>query len=166
MKPVLAVALLLAFTGCDRSINDLEEQRSNWLANAPRGYAYTIQLSGWHPPRDLLHPKRVTVSEAGTSAVYVWHSAEHEIGETALAGTYWSMEGVFDELVEAKRRNAHVRARFDDRGFVERAFVDYDMGSSDWDIEVREFEDLTRKGERSGWDLEVSDFNVRREASE
>jgi hypothetical protein len=148
MKFVLAVPLVLVLTACDRSIDDLEEQRANWRANAPPNYAYTIQLAGWRSPRDLLHPKRVTVSEAGTSAVYVWHSGEHEIGETALAGTYWSMDRVFDELVEAKRRSAYVRARFDDRGFVERAFVDYRIDASGWDIEIREFEDLTRGDRR------------------
>jgi hypothetical protein len=87
----------------------------------------------------LLHPKRVTVSEVGTSATYVWHSAEHEVGETAPVGTYWSVTRVFDELVEAKRRNAYVRARFVERGFVERAFVEYDAQSSGWDVEIRDF---------------------------
>ena len=144
MKTVLVLASMLALTACDKSIDEIEEQRSIWLANAPRVYAYTIQIAGWHSPPDLLHPKRVTVDEAGMSATYVWHSAVHEVGETALAGTYWSMDRVFDELVEAKRQNAYVRARFDQRGFVERAFVDYDSSSSGWDVEIREFESLVR----------------------
>jgi hypothetical protein len=144
MKLVLAIACALAVMACDRSIGELEEQRGTWLANAPRTYAYTIQVAGWRSPRDLLHPKRVTLGEAGTSATYVWHSAEHEIGDAALAETYWSIDRVFDELIEAKRQNAYVRARFDERrGFVERAFVEYDTDSSDWDVEIRDFADLT-----------------------
>jgi hypothetical protein len=143
MKAGLIVALAVALTACDKSIVELEEQRGVWLANAPRTYAYTIQISGWRS-RELLHPKRVTVGEAGTAATYAWHSAEHEVRETALPGTYWSLERVFDELVEAKHRDAYVRARFDEqRGFVERAFVDYDADSSGWDVEIREFEDRT-----------------------
>jgi len=142
MKLASASVLLLMLTlaACDKSVDEIEEQRSIWLAHAPRAYAYTIQISGWRSPPDLLHPKRVTVSEVGTSATYVWHSAEHEVGESALVGTYWSVTRVFDELAEAKRRNAYVRARFDERGFVERAFVDYAAPSSGWDVEIRDFQ--------------------------
>jgi hypothetical protein len=44
-------------------------------------------------------------------------------------------------LIEAKRRNAQVRARFDrEFGFVERAFVEYGAQSAGWDVEVRDFE--------------------------
>lgn len=144
MRLVLPVVLLLALTSCDQSIDELEEQRTIWIANAPRAYSYTIQVSGWRSPPDLLHPKRVTVGEGSERVEYVWRSAEHEIGETAAAGTYWSVASVFDELVAAKRENAYVRARFDQRfGFVERAFVDYDEGLSGWDVEIREFEDRT-----------------------
>ena len=149
MKRALVMVLLVALAACDKSIDEIERQRGIWLANAPSTYGYTIQISGWRSPRDLLHPKRVTVGEVATSATYVWDSAEHEAGETALTGTYWSMDDVFDELVEAKRRNANVRARFDEqRGFVERAYVEYDMESSGWDVEIREFEDLTPEGGR------------------
>jgi hypothetical protein len=141
MRLVLAIALLLALTSCDKSIAAIEKQRSIWLAKAPPAYSYTIQVSGWRSPPDLLHPKRVTVSEASMSAEYVWHSAEHEVGEAALAGTYWSVAGVFDELVAAKRRKAYVRARFDPQlGFVERAFIEYETSASGWDVEIREFE--------------------------
>jgi hypothetical protein len=141
MKLVPVMALLLALAACDQSIDELEEQRNIWLASAPSDYAYTIQVAGWRSPVDVLHPKRVTVHVASTSAAYVWDSPEHDVGEPA--GTYWSIDRVFDELIEAKRRNAYVRARFDEqRGFVERAFVDYDTDSSGWDVEIREFEDL------------------------
>ena len=145
MKSSVAIALLLALAACDKSIEEIEEHRSLWVAHEPRTYSYTIQVSGWRSPPDLLHPKRVTVSEGRASGEYAWQSAEHEAGETAVAGTYWSIAGVFNELVAAKRADAQVKVRFNERfGFVERAFVDYGTASSGWDVEIREFEDRTR----------------------
>jgi len=79
----------------------------------------------------LLHPKRVSVSESGISASYAWQSREHHLGDTALRSTCWSVAETFDVLIEAKRRNAEVRARFNrEFGFVERAFVEYGAQSS------------------------------------
>jgi hypothetical protein len=77
------------------------------------------------------------------SAEYVWDGAGHYAGEPAIADTYWSIAATFDELIEAKRRDAEVRARFNQRfGFVERAFVDYGTKLSGWDVEIREFEEV------------------------
>jgi hypothetical protein len=149
MKLMLAIVLLVPLTSCDQSIDEIEQHRSRWVTNEPRAYSYTIQVSGWRSPVDLLHPKRVAVSDGGASAEYAWRSAEHEVGDTAVAGTYWSMAAVFDELLAAKRQSAQVRARFNEKfGFVERAFVDYDTNSSGWDVEIREFEDRTRDADR------------------
>ena len=50
-----------------------------------------------------------------------------------------SMRAVCDELMSAKRGSARVRARFN-----ERAFVDYAADSSGWEVVIREFEDRTR----------------------
>jgi hypothetical protein len=146
MRRGLAIVVFLALTSCDRSIDEIEKHRSTWLANEPGTYSYTIQVSGWRSPRDLLHPKRVTVSDGRASAEYVWASSEHEIGETAVAGTYWSIAGVFDELIAARGRNAQVRARFNQLGFVERAFVEYETDSSGWDVEIGEFQYRTSDG--------------------
>jgi hypothetical protein len=88
MKLVPAIVLLLALTACDKSIDDIEEQRSIWMAAEPNAYAYTIQVSGWRSPTDLLHPKRVSVSEGGISASYAWQSREHDLGDAALRSTY------------------------------------------------------------------------------
>lgn len=142
MRLVLAIAFLAVLGSCDRSIDDIEEQRRVWTANRPQAYAYTIQVSGSVSSRELLHPKRVRVSDGSVSGEYVWPSAEHEVGAAAAADTYWRIERVFDELIRAKRKNAAVRARFDERfGFVERAYVDYGAGSTGWDVEIRDFED-------------------------
>lgn len=141
MKLIPAIVLLLALTACDKSIDDIEEQRSIWRAAEPNAYSYTIQVSGWRSPTDLLHPKRVSVSEGGISASYAWQSREHDLGDTALRSTYWSVAETFDVLIEAKRRNAQVRARFNrEFGFAERAFVEYGAPSSGWDVEIRDFE--------------------------
>src|SRR5688572_2437364 len=102
MKAVAVAVLIVALAACDRSIDEIEQQRTLWVANEPQTYAYTIQVSGWRVSRDLGHPKRVTVSNGSARAEYVWRSAEHAIGEPAGVGTYWSMAAVFDELVVAK----------------------------------------------------------------
>lgn len=141
MKGLLTV-LLIGLVGCDRSMEEIEEQRRLWLANAPREYSYTVQVSGWRSPRELLHPKRVTVQDNHVVAEHVWDAAGHRVGETAAVGTYWSIVATFDELIEAKRRDAQVRARFNEQfGFVERAFVDYGTDLSGWDVEIRDFEE-------------------------
>ena len=132
---------MILLAACDRSIHEIEQQRNIWKASEPSAYSYTIQVSGWRFPPDLLDPKRVTVSARGVTAEYRWRGALHDAGEAAVAGTYWSPEEVFDELVAAKHRNARVTARFDERfGFVQRAFVEYDPPMESWDVEIREFE--------------------------
>ena len=139
----LLTFLVVGLVACDRSIDEIEQQRGLWLASSPQNYSYTIQVSGWRTPRELLHPKRVTVRDSEVFAEYVWDEAGHYAGEPATADSYWSIAATFDELIEAKRRDAQVRARFDERfGFVERAFVDYGTELSGWNVEIREFEEF------------------------
>jgi hypothetical protein len=84
MKALLTV-LLTGLVACDKSMEEIEQQRSLWLANAPREYSYTVQVSGWRSPRELLHPKRVTVQDNGVAAEYLWDGAGYRVGETAMS---------------------------------------------------------------------------------
>ena len=122
----------------------LEEQRAFWEEAAPERYEFTVQLSGWIEP-EAMSPKRITVENGEViAAVYIWNSSRHKPGDPAPVDNLWTMERAFTELLAASERGWSVSARFDERwGFVERAFVDTNESRSGWDLEVRDFRQVS-----------------------
>lgn len=137
------VLSLRAFSTLDpfyASNTAIREQRARWEQMAPDRYEFTIQLSGWLTPEDLI-PKRITVENGEVvSARYVWDAVGHEAGDPAPMEALWTIERAFAQLLAAEEQGASVSARFDLRwGFVERAFVETEGARSDWDLEIRDF---------------------------
>ena len=142
---LLAISTLNPFGASDGTIR---EQRARWEASAPERYEFTVRMSGWLPPEDLI-PKRISVENGEVlSASYAWNGVGHKAGDPAPLENLWTIERAFTQLLAAEAEGADVSARFDLRwGFVERAFVE-------------------TEGARSGWDLEILDFEVTRRAVE
>jgi hypothetical protein len=142
---LLAGSTLDPFRASDRAIR---EQSARWDESAPERYEYTVQLSGWRGPEDLI-PKRIRVENGEViSASYAWDGVGHKAGEPASLENLWTIERTFAQLLAAEEQGANVTARFDLRwGFPERAFVESDGSSSDWDVEITDFEVASRARE-------------------
>jgi len=140
-----AVGTLDPFYVSDRA---LRVQLAQWEESAPERYEYTVRLSGWLRPEDL-NPKHIVVENGEVvSAVYVQDGPGRKPGDPAPLDDLWTIERAFREFLAAKEAGGTVAARFDLRwGFAERAFVEIE-------------------GESAGWDIEVSEFNVLREAAD
>lgn len=137
----VVVPLLLLLNPLSTSRATIIDQQNIWESTAPDRYEYTVQLSGWRKPDELL-PKRIEV-ESGevVLATYLWDRSGHSAGDPAVRESLWTIERAFDELLGAKDDGWSVSVRFDERhGYVKRAYVEKSFGSSSgWDFEVREF---------------------------
>lgn len=135
---LLAVSTLDPFRASDGAIR---EQSARWDRSAPERYEFTVQLSGWLKPEDLI-PKRISVENGEVvSASYAWNGVGHKAGDPAPLEDVWTIERAFAQLLAAEEQGADVSARFDLRwGFAERAFVETDGARSDWDLEITDFE--------------------------
>jgi hypothetical protein len=138
---------LVTFDPFQASERVLGAHLARWEASAPDSYEYTVRVNGWLPP-EALSPKRIVVEKGKVvAATYAQAGAGRRVGDAAPLDELWTIEHAFAQLLAAEEAGGTVTARFDLRwGFAERAFV--------------ESED-----ERSGWDIEVTEFNVLREAA-
>jgi hypothetical protein len=140
----VVVLLLRAMSTLDpfhASDSAIREQRARWEEAAPGRYEFTVQLSGWLAPEDL-NPKRITVENGEViSASYAWEAPGHKAGDPAPMENLWTIERAFAQLLAAEEQGASVSARFDLRwGFVERAFVEAEEARSGWELEITDFE--------------------------
>lgn len=137
---------LRLFYGGDLSNQELAKGGTFWKENGPTDYRYTLQVSG-HAGRllpkdkarmDLLHPKRITVRDGKmVSTEYAWSFGSQQAGDMAPFDSTWTIDIVFDQLVEAMENGARVRARFDERwGFIEEATVD---NENNYSVKVSDF---------------------------
>lgn len=123
----------------------LEERRAYWMQHRPAAYSYESSVSGWLKPRGLTYPKRVRVGGSEvTGASYVFGRSP---GDTTQypppASDAWTMDAIFDALLDAKKHGARVSVRFDGAtGAVLRARVDYEAPDASWGIEARNFRPL------------------------
>ena len=142
---LLAVSTLDPFRASDGAIRD---QSARWDRSAPERYEFTVQLSGWLRPEDLI-PKRISVENGEViSASYAWDAVGHKAGDPAPLENLWTIERAFTELTAAEEQGATVSARFDLRwGFAERAFVETDEAGSAWDLEITDFKVSSRAPE-------------------
>jgi hypothetical protein len=119
----------------------LEEHHSYWMQNKPAAYSYTSQVAGWTKPVGLAYPKQVrVVGSTVTSASYTFVRGPGDLTQypPPMEGA-WSIDDLFEALLEAKKRGAQVHVRFDDAtGAVLHARVEDDK-AGDWGFEVREF---------------------------
>ena len=143
---VLLLHAAASFDPFEASDRALRMQLAQWEEATPSRYEYTVRLNGWLRPEDL-NAKRIVVENGEVvSATYVQDGPGRKLGDAAPLDSLWTIERAFAEFLAAEEAGGTVTARFDLRwGFAERAFVET---------------------EGSGWDLEVTEFNVLREAAE
>jgi hypothetical protein len=148
LRPALAVlgAVMLALIASRPLWHvDLAERHDAWLRNRPDSYAFDLHIAGGEKP-DLLYPRRIRVrADKVTSAVYTYPRLP---GETTVypppAESAWTMNDIFDHLIDAQARGGRVRALFDARwGFVKRADIRFGSSDKGWELTVRDFESLS-----------------------
>jgi len=122
----------------------LEEHHSYWMQNKPAAYSYTSQVAGWVKPVGLAYPKQVrVVGSTVMSASYTFVRSPGDLTQypPPMEGA-WTIDDLFEALLEAKKGGAEVHVRFDDAsGAVLHARVESDE-DGDWGFEVREFRAL------------------------
>jgi hypothetical protein len=123
----------------------LEERRAYWQQHRPVAYTYYSSVSGWPKPFGLGYPKQIRVDGSElTGASYAFARGPGDVMEypPPIDGA-WTIDDLFDALLNAKRNGARVQVRFDSStGAVLKARVDNEAENSDWDFEVQELRAL------------------------
>jgi hypothetical protein len=123
----------------------LEERLAYWMQNRPVAYSYTSQVAGWLKPVAIGYPKQVrVVGSAVTGASYTFVRGPGDTTQyPAPTEGAWTIDELFQRLLDAKKHGAQVHVRFDgSTGAVLHARVDGAAEDADWAFEVREFRAL------------------------
>lgn len=136
---------LLLMLGQGASYSALEGRRAYWMQHKPAAYVYTSQVGGWIKPIGLGYPKQVRV--VGSAIVGASYTFTRGPGDTTQypppTEGVWTIDDLFDALLDAKKNGAQVQARFDDRtGAVLHVRVDNTAEDADWDFEVKELREI------------------------
>lgn len=140
MIACLAVFLLWLRQGTDYA--ELKHWRAHWMQHRPAAYSYDPQFAGWIKPGDLLRGRQVrVVGSEVTGASYTFTRGPGDTSEYPPPGeNAWTMDDIFNALLDEKKRGSRVSARFDEAtGAVLRARVESDLEDASWDIEVHNF---------------------------
>lgn len=129
----------------------LEERLAYWMQNKPVAYSYTSQVAGWIKPVGVGYPKQVRViGSTVTGASYTFGRGPGDTTQyPAPTEGAWTIDELFQRLLDAKKHGARVHVRFDgSTGAVLHARVDSVAEDADWDFEVREFRALDEAAAR------------------
>jgi hypothetical protein len=129
----------------------LEERMAYWLQNKPAAYSYTSQVAGWIKPVGVGYPKQVRViGSTVTGASYTFGRGPGDTTQyPAPTEGAWTIDELFQRLLDAKKHGARVHVRFDgSTGAVLHARVDNAAEDAVWDFEVREFRALDEAAAR------------------
>lgn len=129
----------------------LEEHLAYWLQNKPAAYSYRSQPAGWIKPNSASYPKQIRViGSAVTGASYTFVRGPGDITQyPAPTEGAWTIDELFQRLLDAKKHGARVHVRIDDStGAVLRARVDSVARDSNWSFEVHDFRALDEAAAR------------------
>lgn len=141
------------------SYAELEDRRAYWMQHRPPAYSYDWSASGWLKPMNRSLPRRVrVVGSELTGASYTFSRAPGEIHQyPAPSEGAWTIDDIFDALLDAKKRGSRINARFDDStGAVLRARIESEASDADWGIEIQRFQPIDMKEAREPMPMFIS----------
>jgi hypothetical protein len=139
---LLAAIAFVVDRQLDLSHQELIERRQAWQKSRPAAYEYELQMSGFTRPENLWH-KRIAVEGNRVVSAHYTSPTVPEIFPPA-ASKAWTMDRLFDELLDAESRGNRIRAAFNERwGYVERASVGAAALESRWALQTSGFHPLT-----------------------
>jgi hypothetical protein len=141
---IVCIAAIVLVLSQGSSYGELSERRAYWVLHRPAAYSYDWSCSGWlEPDRSL--PRRVhVVGSELTAASYTFKRGPGDTRQyPAPIEAAWTIDDIFNALIDEKKRGARISAEFDDAtGAVLRARVESDRSDADWSVEIQRFEPL------------------------
>lgn len=124
----------------DLSHEELLERQQVWQRSRPSAYEYQLQLSGFLRPEDLWSKRIAVEGNRVISAAYLPSATAPQSFPPATL-TAWTMDRVFEELLDAESRHYRVRAVFNERwGYVERASIGTSARESRRELHASDFQ--------------------------
>jgi len=113
---------------------NLSQYQQRWMERRPAEYEFELWFAGSNLPLELSMPRRVHVR--GTEVI----SMEPAVTGPLQPTSRWTMDTLYDALLDAQRHGHRVRAIFDETGYIEKARVETKNGPEGWEVEVRQFQ--------------------------